>query len=333
MATSLGAVPLKSKTSRTGSCLVALTLSLATLITACGDDTTGSEPAGAQSDSPPTEVTVPISAAEVDVITDGAEPRRVVRHQPPGEATQDAVLTTSSTVSQQIDDQPPQDFSTPELTLPLSAEVTEQAPDTDVDSGNADTNLHTVELSLGDATTSDATLDGALSHSEGSGVDLTVRPNGAVTALRIQPAEDAPDIARSAIEQAFYQAVYRTLPFPETPIGVGAQWTVRQQVTSGITLDQTTTATLTEREGNRLTIEFVVDQKPRSSVWNLEGDSGALNIDQYVMTGTGSVTIDLDKPLPVAGTVTVGGEQRYSDPGGTTQLMQTITNRVTWETP
>ncbi|NLE81068.1 MAG: hypothetical protein GX610_16085 [Rhodococcus sp.] len=321
-------MPLKSKASRTGSCLVALTLSLATLITSCSDDT-GSGEAGAHPDSPPSEVTVPISASEVDVITDGAEPREVVRHQPPADATQDAVLTTSSQISQQIDDQPPQDFSTPELTLPLSAEVA----DVDADDQSADTDLHTVELTIGDAATPDATLDGQLSPSEGSGVDLTVQPNGAVTALRIQPAEDAPDVARSAIEQAFYQAVYRTLPFPETPIGIGAQWTVRQQVTSGITLDQTTTATLTAREGNRLTIDFVVDQKPRSSVWNLEGDSGALNIDRYVMTGTGSMTIELDKPLPVTGTVTVGGEQRYSDPEGTTQLMQTITNRVEWAAP
>lgn len=327
-------MPLKPKASRTGSCLVVLTLSLATLITSCADDATGSEPAAAQSDSPPSEVTVPISAAHVEVLSDGAEPRQVVRHQPPAETTQNAVLTTSSQVSQTIGDQPPQDFSTPELTLPLSAVVKEQ-PD-NADAGEADsetTTSHTVELTLGDAKTPDGTLDGALAHSEDSRVDLTVGSDGAVTALHLQPAEGAPDIARSAIEKAFYQAVYRALPFPDAPIGVGAQWIVRQQVTSGITLDQTTTATLTAREGNRLTIDLAIDQKPRSSVWQLEGDSGSLNIDQYVMTGTGSMTIDLDKPLPVAGTVTVGGEQQYSDPDGTTVLRQTITNRVTWETP
>ncbi|MFD4368793.1 hypothetical protein [Rhodococcus sp. NPDC058521] len=322
-------MPLKSKASRSGSCLVAMTLSLATLITACGSDGNADEAATPPSGAAPSEVTVPISAAQVDVVSDGAEPREIVRHQPPVDATQDSILTTSSQVSQQIDGQPPQDFSSPELTLPLSVRVA----DADGSDQEAATDSRTIELVLGDADTPDGTLDGALSHSEGSGVDLTVGPNGAVTALRLQPAADAPDIARSAIEQAFYQAVYRALPFPETPIGVGAQWTVRQQVTSGITLDQTTTATLRAREGNRLTIDIAIDQKPQSDVWMLDGEAGSLNIDQYTMSGNGSMTVDLDKPLPVDGSVSVGGDQHYSDPDGTTRLMQSITNNVEWGTP
>ncbi|MFZ2176074.1 MAG: hypothetical protein WAW17_18945 [Rhodococcus sp. (in: high G+C Gram-positive bacteria)] len=315
-------MPLFSNVLRSPSCLLAATLSLLALTTGCGGDDESSQPGAADSATTAAEVTVPISATTVVLLRPGDEPRELIRRTPPADATQEVRLTTSAQVLQQIDDQPAQDFSSPEITVPLSAVISRP------DAGGGASTL--VDLTLGDITSPEGRLADALEASSGSGAGLTVDPSGAVTALRLRPASDSQDIARSAIEQAFYQAAYRMIAFPAEPVGVGGQWTIHQRVMSGITLDQTTTVTLAAREGDRLTVDYTIAQTPQSPVWQLPGDSGTLTVDQYVMEGTGTMTIDLGLPLPVEGTVTMGGDQQYSDPDGGTRLHQTTSNRVQW---
>jgi hypothetical protein len=105
---------------------------------------------------------------------------------------------------------------------------------------------------------------------------------------------------------------------------------VKQDVSSEIQLDQTTTVTVTARDGDRLTLAVELSQSPQSNVWNLAGNAGTLDIDQYVMAGSGTMTIDLNLPLPVSGELSVGGDQAYSDPDGTSVIRQSITNNIRW---
>nr|WP_240945418.1 hypothetical protein [Rhodococcus sp. HNM0569] len=297
---------------------LAATVSSIGLLAGCSGGGDGGDAASAPTTG--NAVTVPVSAVGTELLDPGAEPRDVLRPAPTAGATQTAQLTTSATVFQQIDDQTAQDFSTPELTLPLDATV-----------DRADADGTEVDLTIGEPTSPDPTLDGAVQASAGSGAGLTFAPNGSITALRLSPTDSSQDIARSAIEQAFYQAVYRTIAFPTEPIGVGARWAVRQEVMSGIALDQVTTVTLTGRDGDGVTLDFTVEQTPQSSVWALPGDAGDLTVDQYVMQGTGTARIDLAQALPTSLTVSIGGEQAYSDPDGTTHLRQTTDNKVALE--
>ncbi|SNT22023.1 hypothetical protein [Rhodococcoides kyotonense] len=262
----------------------------------------------------PTSVSLPVTPVTTTLVEPGAEPRSPLTPAYDGE--QSVQLTTDSKVTQQIDDQAVQDFSTPELTLPLTA-----TPDGDQ-----------VALTIGKPTSADQRLTDALAPSEGSSAGLTVTDTGAVTALGITPSEQAQDSARAAIEQALNQAVYRSVSYPDGDVGVGAVWTVEQQVISGVTLNQVTTATLRARDGNRLTVDLRIDQTPESTTLELPDDAGSLAIDSYVMSGSGTVELDLTKPLPVAGDVSVGGTQRYSDPEGTTVLGQNITDSLRWTT-
>lgn len=270
----------------------------------------------------PVEVTVPISASTVEVTSHGEEPHEVIRPRLPDGVSQQVTLTTEAQVFQQIDDQPTQDFSSPPITLPLDAVVNQRPEDTDGET--------TVDLTFGDVTSPNERLGLALEASKGAGAGFTIGPTGAITELQLRPNAAAQDIARSAVEQAFYQAAYRTISFPTEAIGVGAQWTIHQRVIGGIALDQTTVATLTARDGNLVTVDYTIDQKPDSPIWNLPNGAGTLNVDRYVMRGSGTVTVDLDLPLPVSGIVTVNGDQQYSDPDGPTRLRQTTSNQVEW---
>lgn len=298
--------------------LVVGAAAVAALLTACassGDDSAAS----AETSTTTPAITVPVTPVTTKLLEPGSAPRSVLAPILSGD--QSVQLVTRSNVTQQIDDQPVQDFSTPELTLPLTV----PAPESDSD--------REVDLRIGKATSVDQQLTDSLAPADGSQAGLTITETGAVTALRISPSADTQNSARAAIEQALNQAVYRSVSFPEDEVGIGAVWTIQQQVISGTTLNQTTTATLRARDGDRVTVDVRVDQSPESKTLELPDNAGQLNIDSYTMSGTGTLEIDLKKPLPISGDVAVSGSQRYSDPEGATVLRQDITDTLRWTTP
>ncbi|MEV0295044.1 hypothetical protein [Nocardia sp. NPDC050710] len=300
---------------RSGALLVVLAVGLSAFGVGCSDDsdatvaTDSTEPLGIGK-----EVTVPISASAATVMSPGAEPRAVLRPRYAAGTTQQVTLRTDHRIQQQINDQPVRDFSTPALTIPMTAQ----------------TSADGVDLTLGTVTTPDPSLNKALTAAGGTHAGFDFSDDGAITALRLAPSPDTSNAARAALEQAFYQAVYRSVMFPDEPVGEGAIWTVHQEVDGGVTLDQVTTATLTKVDGDRLTIELNVIQKPKATVWTLPNQAGTLDIEDYAMQGAGTITVDLGLPLPVAGSITVGGHQAYRDPRSASNLQQTITTQVSW---
>nr|WP_239004143.1 hypothetical protein [Nocardia panacis] len=300
---------------RSGVLMIVLALGLSAFGAGCGDGaevrsvSDGTEPLGLGK-----EVTVPITAAVAAVVQPGAEPREPLRPRYSEGTVQQVTLRTDHRIAQQINDQPVRDYSTPALTIPMTAR---SGPDG-------------IECTLGAVSTPDPSLNKALGTADGSRAGFDLSELGAITALRLAPNPDTANSARAALEQAFYQAIYQSVTFPDEPLGEGAVWTMRQQIAGGVNLDQVITATLAAREGDRLTIDLTVVQKPRNESWNLPNNAGALDIQDYVMHGSGTITVDLGMPLPVAGTITVGGHQTYRDPHSFSVLQQTIDTRVTW---
>ncbi|MBY4129774.1 hypothetical protein HQO83_15355 [Rhodococcus fascians] len=293
------------------------------LIAGCSSADT--EPAAEQTTST-NEVTIAVPPTTTTVVDPGTEPRRVLAFDTAGTESQNVDLTTTSTVQQQIDNGAPQDFSSPELTVPLSASTADAVEEDDALAGAT----RSIDMTIGAATSPDESLTDALSASEGSTARLATTDSGAITALHITPADAALDTARAAIERSFNAAVYRAVQFPDDEVGVGAVWTIDQQVVSGITLNQRTTVTLRALDGDRATVDVAITQTPESPVWNLPDNAGTLNIASYTYTGSGSLDIDLTQPLPVAGSITAGGEQMYSDPDSTTVLRQTVGDSIAW---
>ncbi|MEU8894256.1 hypothetical protein [Nocardia sp. NPDC048505] len=307
--------PHAPRVARSGVLLVVLALGFSAFGVGCADDgetaavSDGTEPLGIGK-----EVTVPISEAAATLVSPGAEPRAVLRPSYPAGTTQQVTLRTEHRIQQQINDQPVRDFSSSPMTIPMTAQA----------------NGDGCDLTLGAVTSSDPALAKALTAADGSHAGFEFNDDGAITALRLAPSPDTSNAARAALEQAFYQAVYRSIMFPDEAVGEGAVWTVHQEVDGGVTLDQVTTATLTHREDNRLTIDLSVTQTPKSKVWSLPNNAGTLTIQDYVMQGQGTITVDLGLPLPVSGMITVGGHQAYSDPHSKSDLQQTITTQVSW---
>ncbi|MBF6330137.1 hypothetical protein IU452_16570 [Nocardia transvalensis] len=306
---------LSLRSARSGLLLVVLAVALSTLGVGCGDSTESAGDAEVEPSGSGREVTMPIAAAVTTVVQPGDEPRSLLRPAIGPGTAQQVTLRTDHRIEQQINDQPMRDSSPPSVTIPLTARTGQDG----------------VDLTLGTVTSTDPTLAQQLLSANGSRAGFEISDLGAVTALRLAPKPATPDTARAALEQAFYQAVYQSITLPNEPVGEGAVWTVRQQVSGGVMLDQVTTATLTERDGNRLTIELNVTQKPRSMVWNLPNNAASLDIVDYLMQGTGTITVDLGLPLPVSGSVTIGGRQAYRDPNTSVVLRQKISTQVQWD--
>ncbi|WP_330181984.1 hypothetical protein OHB26_37545 [Nocardia sp. NBC_01503] len=303
------------RATRSGVLLLVLAVTLSAFGVGCSDgseaiaETDSAEPLGLGK-----EVTMPIAAVTTTVLDPGAEPRATLRPALEPDSTQQVTLSTDHHIEQQIGTQAVRDISPPAVTIPLTARAGSDG----------------VELTLGTVTSPDPALAKALLPADGSHAGFDISELGAITALRLTPKPATPDVARAALEQAFYQAVYQSIAFPDDPVGEGAIWTVRQQVSGSVPLEQVTTATLTHRDGNLLTIELDVTQTPKSTVWHLPNEAGQLEIMDYLMHGTGVITVDLGLPLPVSGSVQVGGKQSYRDPNSAVTLSQTLRTQVQW---
>jgi len=256
-------------------------------------------------------------AVTVAVTSQGAQPLRQLALSPAADSGQVVMLSTTSSITQTVGSNPEQNLSTPQLRLPLTA----TAP-----------GAGTVGLTLGEATSPDPVLTAALAKANGSGAQLLVQRSGAVQELRITPAAGVSDSARAAVEQALRQAVQFAPVLPDAPVGVGAVWTVTAVIDSlGLQISQVTTLTLTAVHANTLTLGVQLTQTPQTSTWTLPGQGGTLNVDAYPVAGSGTLTVDLTKPLPVGGAVELGGNQVYSDPASALQLKQTVTSTVAWQ--
>ena len=267
-------------------------------------------------------MTVPIPAVTVTVNNPGAEPRSTLALHAPPETAQQVTVTADSTVSQTVGTAPPSDQSSPEVTLPLTTRQ----------HGPADAPTHTVGLTVGTPSSTDAILTAALAKAEGSTSTVTVSPAGSISKLVLDPPAALSDAGRSAVEQALRQVVQFTPVLPASPVGVGAVWTVSQQIDSlGLGLRQDTVLTLTGVRDATVTLGVQLTQTPLTPTWTLPNAQGTLNVETYTVTGGGRMTVDLTKTLPVDGRVQLDGNQVFSRPNDGLKFTQKVSNGVSWK--
>ncbi|MEH3156763.1 MAG: hypothetical protein PGN29_16035 [Gordonia paraffinivorans] len=297
-------------------------------LTACGSsdgpDTPGSSASAAQAGCA-TQTTVgatgasllPIPPAAVTLDTPGAVPQAALTGTPDRTSAQQVSLrvVSSSTTARQ-GEQP--STATQDVTLPLTARVACSDP-TDV------------EVQLGRASSPDTGLAGSLAAVEGSRAGLAVAAGSVPVSLRILPAQAADDAARSAVEQTLLTALQRAVAVPTQPVGVGARWRAVRTLDGAATVTQTTTATLRERTGSRVVVDLEVDEVPVDSVFTVPGRGERLTIGSYSFSGQGTITVDLARGLPVAGTLSLSGGRTLIGDDPARPLVQQTSLAVTWQ--
>ncbi|MBD8507773.1 hypothetical protein HT102_14890 [Hoyosella sp. G463] len=266
-------------------------------------------------------VTLPVPPTTVTLLDPGAEPRGELAYQFAHGTESEHLVTARSTIAQVLGGDPEQDFSRPEVTLPLTARI-----------GASNAMGQNVTLTVGAATSPDENTRSALDDAPGSEATLRISPSGAVHELTLSPSPQSNDTAREALEHAMFQTVYGVGVMPSEPVGPGARWLIEQPIESATDIVQSTTVTLLERTGNRIVLDVSVNQQPSLEYFDTPG-AGRLLVDTFSSNGSGRITIDLAQPLPISGQVEVRGEQQYSDPATGFTLQQTTGMALTWSQP
>lgn len=295
---------------------------LSGMLVACSGPAPVPAPTSTTSTPAPAPVTVSVPEVAVTVSNPGAEPRTTLAVHATPEAAQQVSLSANSAITQTIGTNPPADQSSPDVTVALTASQ----------HGPSDALTHSVGLTIGTASSPDRTLADALRNAKGSTSTLVLSPNGAVKQLVLNPPAELSDAARSAVEQALRQAVQFAPVLPATPVGVGAVWTMSQQIDSlGLSLRQDTVLTLTAVREQTIALGVQVTQTPLTPTWTLPNDQGTLTVDSYTLAGIGTLTVDLTTPLPVDGQVQLDGNQAFSRPNDGLKLAQHVSNGITWK--
>lgn len=289
----------------------------ALLLSACGaeEEDTGAEVEQA--------VALAVDPARVMVQDTGQGPGRLLEFndittEETEAAPQDTTLAVSQGFNQTVATAEAVDITAPAagdrqaaevetVTLPLSA-VTAAAgePENEIEVV-ADRD---VQLRLGTPTHSDTSLNEDLASAAGFKLGMRSNNSGQATTVQLAAPVDATDIGRQAAESALMKVLSLPVVFPDEPVGPGAIWSVDSRVTGEATLLQTTTYTLTGIQGERLELAVSVSQRPALGALSLEGQEGAaegeagtLNVLNSNTSSSGSLSIDLGAPLPVAGRV------------------------------
>lgn len=162
---------------------------------------------------------------------------------------------------------------------------------------------------------------------------------GQMNSLRLAAPQAATDEARSTVERAITSLTSLPIVFPEEEIGPGAEWTVESRVTGESTLLQTTTYTLDKLEGDVATLGVSVEQRPSLGALSFDGADAPDELQGKELTvldtstqSEGTVTVDLTKPLPTAGDVSVTTLISYGAEGSDLRVMQSSATEMEFST-
>ena len=162
---------------------------------------------------------------------------------------------------------------------------------------------------------------------------------GQMNSLRLAAPQAATDEARSAVERAITSLTSLPIVFPEEEIGPGAEWTVESRVTGESTLLQTTTYTLDKLDGDVATLNVSVEQRPSLGALSFDGADAPqelqdkeLKVLDTTTQSEGTVTVDLTKPLPTAGDVSITTVISYGAEDSDLRVLQTSATEMDFST-
>ena len=165
---------------------------------------------------------------------------------------------------------------------------------------------------------------------EGFRMRWTADPSGQISDVKLLPAEDSTDEDRERLERALLQ-VLSTMPvFPREEVGEGASWTASARTTGQTSMFRTTTYTVTKIEGSTVTLDLNISEEPTEKELDLGAAPGAaasekLTADDAQTTSQAEITVDLTKPIPVAGQNSATTRVVYSGANNDFKVVQDVT--------
>ncbi|MDC0722893.1 DUF6263 family protein [Nannocystis bainbridge] len=259
--------------------------------------------------TPPAPVVAPDAAATtgkgsvVTLIEPGAEPREPLRLKLTAGQEQAMIMTMRMGMAMQIGPNAMPKTDIPPMQMTMNLKVTEITGEGDI---RSEFSLDKIEV-LPDPKVPDAMvqqLKGVLgTMNKMSGTSL-ITPRGIVKSADFNmPADVNPQI-KQTVDSMRQQINQMSVPFPEEALGVGAKWTVTQQLDQqGMKLDQIATWELKGRDGTVVQLASTIVQTAAQQTITAPGmpEGAKVSLDRLESNGSGTTEVDLARVAPVKG--------------------------------
>ena len=281
-----------------------------------------SAPAPATSRQDKTKAT---GAAQVNLISAGADPKQVLRMHPKAGDKQSLTMSMKMGMEMTMAEGQSMPMKMPAMKLVMDATVGTVAPAGEI----------TYETLMTDASVSDdpdvmpqiaqamKTSVAGLKGLTGSGVMTDRGVNKEVT---MNLPDGADPQMRQTMEQMKESFSNAGIPLPEEPIGVGAIWEVKMpEKVQGMTIDKTVSYELVSLEGDRMTARSALTQTAAKQKFSSPAmPNMKLDLTKLDGKGTGETVMDLGKILPTEATMDSHVEMNMSmNMAGKAQPMST----------
>ena len=280
----------------------------------------------------------PVDVPEVRVLDEGENPQVLAYRA--GDATWETSVGISGGVAQDVvpsddagfDPQAPAGGDIMETTLDLSVQ---SVPARDAGDGEGPASRE-VELTTRGGGHSDLALGQEVDANQGFLMRWRAADTGAVSSVKMLPPVDSPERGRQVVERGLLSVMSTTVVFPEEPVGVGAAWTVTGRVTGDAAMVRTTTYTVRSISGDEVQLDVAIEEQPTQQEVRIDNevagslDGATLTVASTSTTSQGELTVDLTKPLPVAGQIAATTRLVYAGEGAKFRIVQDVTNAVTY---
>ncbi|WP_082868805.1 hypothetical protein [Corynebacterium crudilactis] len=282
-----------------------------------------------------------VDAPRVMVLDPGSGDRQLLKYKDitaaEEAAAQEVMINISEGFAQTVvdaaavDPQAPAGGDVTTIHLPVTAS-TKAAEFSDQETVSASRDI---SVTVGDPTISDTSQAADANSAEGFALGIRATDSGQHTTLSFAAPVDSTEPGRMLMEQNLLTFTSLPIVFPTEEVGVGAQWSVDSRVTGEATLLQTVTYTITEITGDNVNVDVEVSQRPSIGALEITGDNAEESSEQLTVlnsntTSVGSLSIDLNQPLPTSGQVSWTTRVIYGGANEQVRVVQDATSSVSF---
>ncbi|PCC75046.1 hypothetical protein SAMN02745121_03749 [Nannocystis exedens] len=265
--------------------------------------------AAAPAAEPATPAVAPDAAATagngsvVTLIEAGAEPREPLRLKLTAGQEQAMVMTMRMGMAMQVGPNAMPKTDIPPLQMTMNLKVAEITGEGDI---RSEFSLAKIEV-LPDPKVPAAMVDqlktvlGTMNKMSGTSL---MTPRGIVKSADFDLPADVNPQLKQTVESMRQQINQMSVPFPEEALGVGAKWTVTQQLEQqGMKLEQVATWELKGREGSVVKLASTIVQTAAPQTITAPGmpPGATVSLDRLDSSGTGTTEVDLTHVAPIKG--------------------------------
>lgn len=276
----------------------------------------------------------PQAGPVVTLLEAGAEPRRVYRYAPAVGSKQTLNMSMKITSRSEVDGKKGPSQSQPEILMSMLIEVAALAPN-----GDITYDMTFTKAEIGEVSGTPPAVVEQMRKSLGTMVGLkgrtTLTNRGETKEANLTVPDNADATLKQTVESMKGSVRQLSTPLPVEALGVGGKWQVVNHMTSsGITMDQTATMTITRAEADAVDIAVVVKQTaPEQAI-----KGGAAGTKTTLMgaegEGEGKMTASIASVVPVESSMRIQTQQRMAvvARGESRQMKQDMIARIVMKT-